>query len=227
MYKHPLYKYPSLYNDIAIVELGRRIEYDFGTYGDTPTCIDKPGQDNVNKLATVQGYGITEDGEVGNLLETNVTVITNDQCKEYFKHNITLNKAIKRQIERALSNGLDESILCTQGHMTEDGVFTEPCKRDSGGSLTIHDDMGKQTLIGVVSGGVGCGKGVPSWYSKVSHYYPWIDCIIQTSRDNMGKVDIVREKCDKVALDLVPPCISPEDLLFADDTDLRLPLCKN
>ena len=189
--------------------------------------MDKSGLDIIGRTATVQGKGVTEVGEVGSLLETNVTVISNELCSEIINYNGTLNKAIKRNIDRHLPKGLDGSFLCAQGIVTDDGVFPGSCKGDSGGPLTLHDDMGKQTLIGVVVGGIGCGKGVPGWYSKVSHYYPWIDCVIQTSRDNKGNVDIVREKCDKVALDLVPPCISPEDLLFADDTDLRLPLCKN
>ena len=162
--------------------------------------MDKSGLDIISKTATVQGTGVTETGSLGTLLETNVTVISNELCREILSYNQTLNKAIKRQINNALSNGLDESFLCTQGHVNSYGVFTGPCKGDSGGPLTLHDDMGKETLIGVVVGGIGCGKGVPGWYSKVSHYYPWIDCVIQTSRDNMGKVDIVREKCDKVAL---------------------------
>ena len=29
VYRHPDYKYPRLYNDVAVLELGRRIEYDF------------------------------------------------------------------------------------------------------------------------------------------------------------------------------------------------------
>ena len=28
-YKHPNYQYPLLYNDIAVVELGRRIAFDY------------------------------------------------------------------------------------------------------------------------------------------------------------------------------------------------------
>ena len=183
--------------------------------------MDKSGLDVIGRTATVQGTGVTETGSLGTLLETNVTVISNELCREIFHYNQTLNKAIERQINTALPNGLDDGFLCSQGHMNRYGVITAPCKGDAGAPLTLHDDMGKQTLIGVVSGGVGCGRGVPSWYSKVSHYYPWIDCVIQTSRDNMGKVDIVREKCDKVARDLVPCIPSDDDFIFG------LPLCKN
>ena len=41
IYKHPLYTFPRLYNDIALLELGRRIEYDHDRIGDSPSCIDR------------------------------------------------------------------------------------------------------------------------------------------------------------------------------------------
>ena len=50
-FKHPLYKYPTLYNDIAIAELGRRIEYNYDRYGDTPTCLDQGKYDNIGKTS--------------------------------------------------------------------------------------------------------------------------------------------------------------------------------
>ena len=54
VFKHPLYKFPTLYNDVAIVELGRRIEYNYDKFGDSPDCMDQQKYDNVDKLATVQ-----------------------------------------------------------------------------------------------------------------------------------------------------------------------------
>ena len=50
-FKHPLYKYPTLYNDIAIAELGRRIEYNYDRYGDTPTCLDQGKYENIDKTS--------------------------------------------------------------------------------------------------------------------------------------------------------------------------------
>ena len=34
VYQHPNYQYPKLYDDIAVVELGRRIAYDYEKVGD-------------------------------------------------------------------------------------------------------------------------------------------------------------------------------------------------
>ena len=53
-YPHPLYHYPGLYNDIAVVELGRRIEYDFKKFGDSPVCIDNGDKDLAGKTATFE-----------------------------------------------------------------------------------------------------------------------------------------------------------------------------
>ena len=33
VYQHPNYEYPKQYNDIAVVELGRRIAYDYEKVG--------------------------------------------------------------------------------------------------------------------------------------------------------------------------------------------------
>ena len=54
------------------------------------------------------------------------------------------------------------------GYQDESGVFTGSCKGDSGGPLkTQFVDSKRDTLIGIVSGGVGCGNGIPGWYTKV------------------------------------------------------------
>ena len=104
--------------------------------------------------------------------------------------------------------------------MNKKGVFSGSCKGDSGGPLTAQDKNDKRTLIGIVSGGIGCGKGIPGWYTKVSFFFPWIDCIMQTSLDTNGNYNKVQEKCDKVAENLKPECLTEDDILF-NDFDLR------
>ena len=54
VFKHPMYKSPTLYHNIAVIELGRRIEYDYRKFGDTPICLDRGTYDNVGKLCKVQ-----------------------------------------------------------------------------------------------------------------------------------------------------------------------------
>merc|ERR1711962_788923 len=68
VFKHPLYERPQLYNDIAVVELSRRVEYDFDKYGDSPTCMDRSNRNLTNLNATSIGYGLTEFGTRGDLL---------------------------------------------------------------------------------------------------------------------------------------------------------------
>ena len=54
VYPHPLYRHPSLYNDIAVLELDRRIEYDFNKFGDSPVCIDNEDTDLEGEIATFE-----------------------------------------------------------------------------------------------------------------------------------------------------------------------------
>jgi secreted trypsin-like serine protease len=66
--------------------------------------------------------------------------------------------------------------LCA-GALAADGSIEagkDSCQGDSGGPLTREEDGGKRSLVGVVSGGKGCGAGKPAVYTRVSHYADWI-----------------------------------------------------
>ena len=54
VYRHPLYKAPSLYNDLAIGEFGRRLEYDFDKFGDSPNCLSSGDEDIEGQVAVSQ-----------------------------------------------------------------------------------------------------------------------------------------------------------------------------
>merc|ERR1712151_293896 len=62
VYKHPHYKYPNLYDDIAILKLGRRIQFDFEKNGVAPLCL-KREQAAIGGTAKILGRGLTETGE--------------------------------------------------------------------------------------------------------------------------------------------------------------------
>jgi len=219
IYRHPNYKYPSLYDDIALIQLGRRIHYDYAKYGDTPTCMDLGNTPYFGKNSTIQGYGKTENGTQGDLLETTVTVIENQECRKQLKENITRNRereAISEQFCTQLPLGINEAFLCSQGILNDEGVFTGPCKGDSGGPLTVPSDENRDTLIGIISGGIGCGEGYPSWYTKVAFYKNWIDCVIEKSSMLNNNHKKVEEEC-KGEVSAKATCVSKDDLVVPCD----------
>jgi hypothetical protein len=68
------------YYDIAVLELERRVIYDYEVYGDSPACLGHE-MDLAGEIALVQGFGITEDGtSPDGILEANVTIISNSKC---------------------------------------------------------------------------------------------------------------------------------------------------
>ena len=101
------------------------------------------------------------------------------KCKEYLNYNATGNKIVQNRIDHALPHGLNYGLLCAQGTMNDEGVFRGSCKGDSGGPLTTSNNDGRRTLVGIVPGGIGCGKGYPGWYTNVSFHTRWIKCIIE------------------------------------------------
>ena len=86
-------------------------------FGDTPTCIDQGEEDFYGRVAKVQGYGVTEDKTSGTLLETNVTVITNEECYNQFRSNISTfpgRRIVEKQLCTGLPLGLNNGFLCAQ-----------------------------------------------------------------------------------------------------------------
>ena len=103
---------PQPLDDVAVLELGRRVEYNFIKFGDSPTCLPENGLKVANKIATVQGYCVTEKGTKGDPLEANVTVITNQYCKQILRANVMNDEINAKKILRGPSLGLDYGLLC-------------------------------------------------------------------------------------------------------------------
>lgn len=210
IYKHPRYKYPQFYDDIAILKLGRRVQFDFENIGVTPLCLKREPVES-GQLAKILGRGLTETGERGSLLESEVRIIHNGECKSILKYNATDNVIVHQKINRALPLGLDYGLICGVGLQNEEGVFSGPCKGDSGAPLYI-DENGIKKLIGIASGGIGCGKGYPYWFTNISQQLSWIDCMSAAIGDNK-QLEVIQELCQK---SFEKPSILSDDLLFTE-----------
>merc|ERR1739841_291015 len=95
------------------------------------------------------------------------------------------------------------------------GVFSGPCKGDCGGPMQTEDTKknNRTTLIGIVSGGIGCGLGIPAWYTKVSFHAAWIRCIIDKSVLFNNNQQKVVEACTNT-LQPEPTSVAETDLVF-------------
>ena len=70
----------------------------------------------INRTALVQGFGITENGTQSNeLLQANVTVISNENCAQYISFNVSDNKIDRKRVKDAAPNGIVSQVMCTMG----------------------------------------------------------------------------------------------------------------
>merc|ERR1712080_580031 len=77
----------------------------------------------------------------------------------------------------------------------------------------MGEDSGKTTLVGIVSGGLGCGNGYPNWYTRVSFYRDWIGCVLDASRKVPQQA---KEEVEVACRHSVKPLPLCEDLLHED-----------
>ena len=125
---------------------------------------DDPSIPAVGDIVTVMGWGVTETGELSDvLMEVDVDVITNEDCEISSDGTDNYNGQITENMLCAMDTGEDS------------------CQGDSGGPLVILGDT--PTQVGVVSWGIGCADpNFPGVYSRISQAYDWIVC--EVCREN-------------------------------------------
>jgi trypsin len=117
-------------------------------------------------IVTVMGWGVTETGELSDvLMEVDVDVITNEDCE------------ISSDGTDNYNGQITENMLCAKDK------GEDSCQGDSGGPLVALGDT--PTQVGVVSWGIGCADpNFPGVYSRVSQAYDWIACeVCKENRD--------------------------------------------
>ena len=74
-----------------------------------------------------QGYGLTEFDTFGTLLETNVTVITNEECIDILRSNSSMSPIVRKLLIEstngnpgAIIYGLTSQLLCAKGIQNEE-----------------------------------------------------------------------------------------------------------
>ncbi|XP_063391047.1 serine protease snake-like [Cydia fagiglandana] len=162
--KHPQYKAPSKYHDIALLETETPIILGPNAI---PACIDI-GETVDDSRASATGWGHNKSlGEVLDVLQkVTLQKFTPQECTEKFRN------------VRHLTQGYDElTQICYGDH----GEKKDTCQGDSGGPLQINNARVHcmYTVIGVTSFGRYCGQvGRPGMYSRVSHYARWIESVV-------------------------------------------------
>ncbi|KAH7472689.1 Glucanase inhibitor protein 2 [Phytophthora ramorum] len=170
---HPHFNKDTLANDFAVLTLAKPSKY-------KPVKLPALGGADIKTgiWATVMGWGLTSAPPNGmgseELLSLSQQVWANQKCREALK-----------------SDTIDMSQVCAGGVQGQ-----SPCQGDTGGPLIKENAKGDgdDVLIGLVSGGNGCGqKGSPAIYSRVSSALPWISSVTK----NFERLPKLQEYQDK------------------------------
>ncbi|KAM3955049.1 LOW QUALITY PROTEIN: venom protease [Aphomia sociella] len=164
IHKHPEYKPPKRYNDIALLELNSDVEFESAI---RPACLWRHSGYGEHRKAIATGWVIDPD--------------TKETAKELQK--VSLSLFGNEDCDRRLANtryrhwkGLIPSQMCAGELRGED-----TCQGDSGSPLQIASKENQCIfhIIGVTSFGKKCAEsGLPAVYTRISSYLDWIEGIV-------------------------------------------------
>ncbi|XP_026744119.1 serine protease persephone-like [Trichoplusia ni] len=164
--KHPMYKPPKKYHDIALLEMDRLVTLDKFV---VPACLHVGDLvDDSRAYATGWGYlGYNQD-RAAVLQNIPLWKVPHDTCSLKFS-----------PYKRHLPDGIvDASQMC----YGDDGTPRDTCQGDSGGPIQIKSKniYCMYIILGVTSFGyTTCATvGYPGVYTRVSNYVPWIESIV-------------------------------------------------
>ncbi|XP_046396392.1 serine protease snake-like [Ischnura elegans] len=168
--KHPNYRPPAKYNDIALIQLQSPIRK--FTHLVRPACLyNKPTFNTSTGTAT--GWGRIDFAEDPSdvLLKVTLNIIDGNTCNRLYLADQKTNK---------LPQGILKTMMCA-GEL-RGGKDT--CQGDSGGPIQIRSSSNNciHYVIGITSFGKLCAApNAPGVYTRVSSYIPWIESIVWPS----------------------------------------------
>ncbi|RAW23705.1 hypothetical protein PC110_g19864 [Phytophthora cactorum] len=144
-YRHPLYNKSEHLYDVGVLKLEKEVSTD------TIDLCAADGSDNeVRSVATVRGWGLTENGSQSLVMEeVSVKIISNAECNKGYSDRIT------------------EGMLCAG-----EGDGKDTCNGHSGGPLIEND-----VLVGIVSWGGKCGVNA-GVYTRISYVLDYINDVV-------------------------------------------------
>lgn len=159
---HPDYHPPSLYNDIALLELKSPV-----TFSKTikPACLHQ--KDSAPETLLALGWGLTQFGGAPSnaLQEVDLQLFSHEECQRTYG---TSSKKVPEGIK-------NEFQICAGGRNAE----KDTCQGDSGGPLQARVIHELYKVVGVTSFGKACGTtNVPGVYTRVSSYVDWIESVV-------------------------------------------------
>ncbi|XP_043223132.1 venom protease-like [Amphibalanus amphitrite] len=159
--RHPRYLLGPQ-NDLAVVRLAAPVE---ATFAVQPICLPPAGADHLGRDVAVAGWGLLEfGGRTPDILQEAPLRVTDPAACEAVYRDVP-------QFDRRFPAGFQGTVVCAE---SRDAEPRDACRGDSGGPLMALSD-GSYQLVGVVSGGLGCGNPqFPGVYTKVAAYRDWI-----------------------------------------------------
>ncbi|CAB3262319.1 unnamed protein product [Arctia plantaginis] len=162
--RHPEYKPPSKYNDIALLEVDRTIKFNKDVL---PACLNTGGGNEIEATAT--GWGtLGHRQSLADILQVvQLEQFSAEECFAAYPPH------------RHLQNGYNHASQSCYG--SKNNKIIDTCEGDSGGPLQITSKFGSciYDIIGVTSYGRPCGVvGNTGMYTKVEYYVPWIESIV-------------------------------------------------
>ncbi|CAK1587424.1 unnamed protein product [Parnassius mnemosyne] len=163
--RHPDYKPPKKYNDIALLQT----EVDMTLNENiVPACLHVDTTAPDERALIASGWWTTQNGGSGADILQKVILqkLSDSECTLLFPP------------ARLMENGFDSKtqICCRDKHKSKD-----TCQGGGGSPLQLKNKKVQcmYTVVGVTSFGRACGFiGEPGIYTKVSAYVPWIESVV-------------------------------------------------
>nr|XP_010961901.1 complement C1r subcomponent-like protein [Camelus bactrianus] len=159
---HPDYRQNESHNfhgDIALLELQHSVPLGPSLL---PVCL--PAREALyrsGRLGYVSGFGVQMGWLTTELKYSPLPVAPREACEAWLR-------------DKRRNEVFSDNMFCAGGEMLQQGV----CQGDSGGAFVVWDDRAHHWVAtGIVSWGIGCGKGY-GFYTKVLNYVDWIKSVM-------------------------------------------------